>query len=316
MKIAVFDTSVGSLNTGDCIIMDAVNKEINLLFKEYMCIRIPTQSKISRLAYIALSKADYKFVGGTNLLSSNMLIRNQWKLDIVDSLFVGNITLMGVGWWQYQRYPDIYTRFLLRKVLSKDALHSVRDSHAVSMLTAIGIRNVLNTSCPTMWNLTEEHCALIPQRKAEDVIVTLTDYNRNPSLDIELLSILRRSYRSLYFWPQGIKDLDYMKSLGWLDKVIPINEGLKAYDNLLSSKYFDLDFIGTRLHAGIRALQNKKRTIIVGIDNRAIEKSKDFNLRVVKRNNLSTLNCELKKDFATEIKLPLEAIRKWKSQFS
>ena len=48
----------------------------------------------------------------------------------------------------------------------------------------------------------------------------------------------------------------------------------------------NIDYVGTRLHAGIRALQHKKRTIIIGIDNRAIEKAKDFNLTVIDRKNI------------------------------
>ena len=48
---------------------------------------------------------------------------------------------------------------------------------------------------------------------------------------------------------------------------------LEAFDNLLESE-IDLDYIGTRLHAGIRAIQKKRRSIIIGVDNRALEMQK------------------------------------------
>lgn len=89
---------------------------------------------------------------------------------------------------------------------------------------------------------------------------------------------------------------------------------LRAYENLLTSD--DMDFVGTRLHAGIKALQNKKRSIIIGVDNRAIEKQKDFNLTVISRDKLKEqLADKVNSNFSTEINIPTENIREWKTQF-
>ena len=76
-----------------------------------------------------------------------------------------------------------------------------------------------------------------------------------------------------------------------------------------------IDFVGTRLHAGVRALQNRRRTIILGIDNRAFEKAKDFNLTVCPRDDLDKLNELINSNLQTQINLPNENIARWKSQF-
>jgi len=83
----------------------------------------------------------------------------------------------------------------------------------------------------------------------------------------------------------------------------------------LSDKAISLDYVGTRLHAGIRALQKSRRTIIIGIDNRSLEKAKDFDITVVERKNLNGLKSRIKKPFTTRIKLPKKEIQRWKSQF-
>lgn len=315
MKIAFFDTSVGSLNAGDFIIMEAVRSVIDDLYDDYMPINIPTQSPISKLAYIGSETANLKYVGGTNLLSSNMLFRKQWKINLYDATRLKDLILVGVGWWQYQRTPDFYTKLVLRNVLSKGYLHSVRDSYTKLQLSKIGISNVLNTGCPTMWPLTTEHCRSIPKHKGENVVFTLTDYNRMPTFDSEILRLLKRSYSTVYFWPQGTSDLRYLQQLDMVSDVKIISEGVSAFDDLLSDTSQSLDFVGTRLHGGVRALQNKRRSIIIGIDNRAAEKAKDFNMKVVARSNTNELHKNIESAFETKIELPTEDIEKWKNQF-
>jgi polysaccharide pyruvyl transferase WcaK-like protein len=93
-----------------------------------------------------------------------------------------------------------------------------------------------------------------------------------------------------------------------------INPILEDYDNILASD--DIEYVGTRLHAGIRALQKKKRTIIVAVDHRALEKKKDFNLTVLDRNDVHLLEGMIDDTFKTEINLPLENIKAWKNQFN
>lgn len=314
-KILIFDTSVLSKNIGDFIIMDAVNRELKKLFEKDMFFYALTHDKVSKATYRLNKISDYSFIGGTNLLSSNMNKYNQWKINFFDSLFLKNIILMGVGWWQYQAPPNFYTKYLLKKVLHKDILHSVRDSQAEKMLHSIGINNVINTGCMTMWQLTKEHCSKIPTKKSENVVFTLTDYNMNILLDQELINILNKNYKNVYFWPQGIGDPEYIKSLKDIDGIEILGGNLNCYDTLLDNKDLSLDYVGTRLHAGIRALQKSRRTIILGIDNRAEEKKKDFNLKVLSRDDINKLEGVLINDFITEINIKEENINIWKNQF-
>lgn len=76
-----------------------------------------------------------------------------------------------------------------------------------------------------------------------------------------------------------------------------------------------VDFVGTRLHGGIRALQKNIRTIIIGVDNRALEKKKDFHLPVIDRNEIEDLEYLIQKDYKLDIKLPNDNINKFKKSF-
>jgi polysaccharide pyruvyl transferase WcaK-like protein len=314
MIVTLFDTSVCTENLGDFIIMDAVRDHIDEILPDAMVLHTLTHDKVSRPTYRMVSQSDFSFLGGTNILSSNMDKYNQWKINILDSFSLKNIVLMGVGWWQYQKNSNFYTRYLLKSVLHKKLLHSVRDSYAESMLRKSGFDNVINTACPTMWRLDKSHCSQIPKEKAENVVVTLTDYNKDKANDFSLVELLKSCYKEVYVWPQGSGDLAYINDLGIPSIATVLPPKLESYNQLLEN-YESLDFVGTRLHAGVRAMQKKRRTIILGIDNRAFEKAKDFNIKVCARDRLDDLKKLIQEDFTTEINLPTENIKRWKSQF-
>lgn len=242
----------------------------------------------------------------------NRLFR-QWDINIFNANNIGPCVLVGVGWWQYGDDPNYYTKKLYKKVLSHDLYHSVRDSYTEKQMKKMGFNNVINTGCPTMWNLTKEHCLKIPKVKSNDVVCTITDYNRDFTRDKKMFEILLDNYNNVYLWLQGTKDQEYFSKLNINNKKIKlIPPSLKAYDSILEK---DIDYVGTRLHAGIRALQKKKRTIIIAIDNRANEKQKDFNLKCISRNDVEDLGEVIKSNFYTEINIPIDNIKKWKSQF-
>ena len=223
---------------------------------------------------------------------------------------------MGVGWWQYQGHPNIYTKYLYKKVLSKNAIHSVRDSFTENMLKSIGITNVFNTGCPTIWGLDKDHCISIPRDKAENVVFTITDYKKDHRSDQKLIETLSNSYNDLYFWPQGSLDTSYLHDLCNTNNIFVLPPTLEAYDNLLKDKAMDIDFVGTRLHAGIRAMQFKRRSVIIAVDNRATEMGADFNIPVISRSEIDKIDTMLNSSWETAIKLPYENIDNWKKQFS
>jgi polysaccharide pyruvyl transferase WcaK-like protein len=309
--IAVFDTSICSPNLGDRIIMDSVVRVLEEIFDSALFINFQTHDTLGKVSYKYLSGTDLKIVGGTNLLSSNMNSYNQWKVTLLDSIYINDLILMGVGWWQYQKKPNWYTKVLYQKILSNKYFHSVRDNYTKKQLESIGINNVINTSCPTMWRLTEEHCTDIPRKKSDRVIVTFTEYSQNKDCDQKMFDILRNNYDEIYFWTQQPKDYEYMYQIGQ-DKVKYVNPSLGALDAALE---LEIDYVGTRLHAGIRALQHQKRGLILAVDNRAREIGKDTGLPTVDRDDFQGIKDWIHSKAETKISIPHENIQKWKKQF-
>jgi polysaccharide pyruvyl transferase WcaK-like protein len=179
-------------------------------------------------------------------------------------------------------------------------------------LLNLGFRAV-NTGCPTLWILTEDHCKKIPCKKADTVIFTLTDYCRNEEQDKALISILRKNYKKLYFWIQGRKDLEYLLQLSDATDIELISPNLKAYHRILSQG--NTDYVGTRLHAGIFAMRNFVRSIILIVDNRARDMKKDSNLIAIERDDIEKLDSLINSTIKTNIYLNKDSIDEFKSQF-
>lgn len=313
-QITLFDTSIATNNVGDEIIMDAVNVEVNQVFSKSRICRVASHDKIGIGALSLIRNSDFAIVGGSNILSSEMNKYKQWKLDLMDVYFIpSNVLLLGVGWRQYQQKTNFYTRKILKKILCSDLIHSVRDNYTKDKLIEIGIENVINTGCPTMWNLTPEHCSVIPLEKAKKVLFTLTDYSKDVLRDKFFIEQLLKNYESLWYWPQGRLDLQYLIELGYRSQINIVSPNLNAYNSFLNTN--DCDYIGTRLHGGIRALQKKHRTIILGIDNRAMEKKADFNLPVLDRLKIEEIDGMINRPLKMDIKLPSRDIDRWKFQF-
>lgn len=312
-RVTIFDTSICTENVGDEIIMDCVNSQLMDMFKRTMFLRVPTHEKITKISYMRMKKTKLGFVGGTNLLASNMRYPiNQWNIHIWNTKHLNDVILMGVGSQNYGDKINLYTKYLYRKALSSNYIHSVRDSYTETILRKMGINNVINTGCPTLWSLTEDHCNNIPTKKSKNVICTFTDYNKDYNRDKQLSEILFKNYDNVYCWIQGSSDYEYIKSIS--DKFILVDPHLEEYDKILASD-IDLDYVGTRLHAGIRAMQKGRRSIILSIDNRAREMGKDYNLNVIERHDIEMLDEYINKEFTTNVKLKLENINKWKNQF-
>lgn len=308
--IVLFDTGMNTLNAGDHIIMENCTTQLNSILDLRNAARISTHQIPDDDTMCA---GKYKILCGTNIMSCNMRRYGLWKLPRNLDNYYG-ITLMGVGFDSYNTKSDLYSRLLLRHMLSSQGIHSVRDSFSEKALKSMGIKNVLNTGCPTMWNLTPEHCATIPTQKASKVICTLTDYNRDEQNDKAMLDILLKNYDTVYFWLQGRDDLAYIRALGYADRVELVDSTLEAYDSVLAMN--DLDYVGTRLHAGIRALSMGHRSLVISIDNRAECISADTGLPVIRREDVPiALKDRISGDFVTTITLPQANIRKFKEQF-
>lgn len=240
--------------------------------------------------------------------------RRQWDLRKTDMFRIHDLVLLGVGWWQYQPEPNLYTKTLLKKILSTQVIHSVRDGYTEKMLKSAGIHNVLNTGCPTMWGLTPEKVNRVPTHKGKNVVTTLTKYMQDDELDKYLLDVLLANYENVYVWLQAIEDYNQLQRMGYGKRVQAIAPTLEAYNTLLKNE--EIDYIGTRLHGGIHALNNEKRILIIAVDNRAKEISKDTNLPVIDREKVKErLESMINGSWKTKTELPTDNINRWKAQF-
>lgn len=311
-----FDTSLGTENLGDYIIMHYCDRILDELLPEHEAIRIGTHLMPSAQQEQAASRVKYKFVCGTNLLTSH--IEHHWRWILPDGLrrkyHFRNAVLLGVGWGEYQDACSDYSRAVYRIMLNPCVQHAVRDQYTLEKLYQAGVRNVINTGCPTTWALTPEFCKEIPTRKADKVITTITDYRRDPARDNEMLAVLSRNYSQVYLWLQGSRDAEYLQSLDIPANLTVIPASLAAYEEVLQKG--GVDYVGTRLHAGIHALNHKIRSIILAVDNRAAEMGRDVNLPVIRRDDISKeLEQKILSDFATEIQINQNGIERFKAQF-
>jgi polysaccharide pyruvyl transferase WcaK-like protein len=312
-SVTVLDTSIASDNTGDQIIMDAVYDVLDETIPHVYLFRVLTHDFLGEVSRNIVRHSRLAIVGGTNILDSHVFSRNAlWKLRLIDAYDLRSVLLLGVGWRGYAGPASRITCAVLRRVLSPALQHSVRDSYTAGKLQAV-IPNVCNTACVTMWTLTPEWCAGLPRKRAAAVVTTLTFYNPDRTADTALLKLLVAKYRRVFFWPQQYEDQAYVGSLG-VSGVTNLRPNLRSYNAFLDNE--EVDFIGTRLHGGIRAMQKGHRALIIGIDNRATEIHRDTNLPVVQRQDLAAVEAWIDGEGATEISLPAPAIQAWKAQLA
>ena len=325
-NIALMNTSIFSFNKGDNIIMESAKEQLKEILEGNFVLEFPTHTPVFRVREMIrifgkkniirdrLERIDYKFVCGTNLLSKTMLSRfNSWNLTLAESKYLKGCIFLGVGASEQMGKFDKYTKKLLKNALSNEYIHSVRDEEAKKMLEDIGIK-AINTGCPSLWNLNKEHCKKIKSNKSKNVIFTLTDYKKDLELDQKLINILNRNYENVFFWIQGFDDYKYLMNFKNIEKIKLIGPSVEEYDKFLVEN--DCDFVGTRLHAGIKAMQRYRRAIIIIVDNRARSMKRDYNLNCIERDNIDEqLETYINEDFKTDIHLNISNIEKWKNQF-
>lgn len=312
-NIALLDTAMGSENAGDQIIMEACSSIISSLTSRSNLQRIPTH-------YYDPESEDVfnylKILCGTNIIYKHMKGQEQWALPKDLSNYCGTL-LFGVGMSDIgiDSRPSFYTKRFFKTILDKNLIHSVRDARTEAFFKSIGLQNVLNTSCPTTWFLTPDICKQIPVRRSKSVVTTITDYCFDPEADRFMLETLRAKYEKVYIWLQGSHDYDWcLQNLLDLSGFILVPGSLTDFDNILEQD--DIDYVGTRLHAGIRALTKKHRSLIISIDNRARSMAADINLPILERKDIKQLPRLIESEITADITLPNNNISLWKSQFS
>lgn len=323
MSILLFNPSMkdnaGTLNDnlGDIIISQAVSSELETLFPNESIISIASHSPPGKPEKQSIKSARHRIVGGTNLLSSDMRKSRQWLVPGRFMAFRFPAVLCGVGWHHYQEAVTRFTKTLLQCVLSRKGVHSVRDDYTRQKLLSSGICNVINTSCPTLWKLAGQKVRVNEQPRGESVLLMLTDYRRDPEADAFLVSCLCRYYKTIFFWPQGRDDFNYLSSLVSFNGInlVILNRTIEALDECLACSP-SLDYVGTRLHGGIRCLHAGKRTLILEVDNRTAEIAKETGLPALPRTDLVNIEKWVNTGWASEIHVDEAPIKQWRQQFS
>nr|BCB22808.1 polysaccharide pyruvyl transferase family protein [Erysipelothrix tonsillarum] len=324
-KNIIFDPSYGTLNMGDLIIVESALEELNPIICNDFNVRVSShvplyhfyQNFTRNIYKEPLKTAKRKFILGSNLLFKDFFLtrKRPWNIHFLTSKSITDVILVGVGSNGNNKRSSWYTKQLYKKILNKELSHSVRDHNTYDYVTNVLGLKAINTGCPTMWNLTKNHCLTIPTEKSNNAIFTLTDYARDKDRDIYMINTLLSLYKKVYFWPQGSEDANYLNELN-VDhtKINIISSNIIDYKNILCQG--DLDYVGSRLHGGIYALKNKIRTIIIAVDDRALNKKIDYNLPVIKREDIEENLVELiTNSRETDIRIDEEAINEWKAQF-
>lgn len=321
-NVVLFDPSIRSLNKGDEIIMRSAEAQIAHLLEGRYVIKSATHAPIvtfyqnthlnPRMRFY--DDAKYKFICGSSLIWKNMFKpRPTFNVNWFNCMPYKNSILLGCGIAQTESKLNFYTKELYSKILSKDYIHSVRDDEAADFIQSMGYK-AINTGCPTMWQFTEDFCSHIPTKKASKVVFTLTDFSKSPEPDQLLIDILKKEYETLYFWVQGAFDEEYFRTFNNIEGIHIVNPTLDAYSQLLSGG--DIDYVGTRLHAGMFALQHQVRTIIIVIDNRTRAMNEAYDLHVIERDAIGTeLANKINSVFPTNINICETRIKEWLRQF-
>jgi polysaccharide pyruvyl transferase WcaK-like protein len=320
MNISILDTTVASMNVGDDIIYNAIIKELSFILESSTYRKFPSRTIAfplfqqlfdKNIHFIKQSK--YIFLFGTNLLKTCMFhIINQWNINIFNYRPVKGTVLVGVGSEIGRVYLDFYTRFLYKNVLNRKIYHSVRDQQTKIILNKLGL-NAINTGCPTLWQLSNSFCKSIPTKKSDNVVFTL-HYGRKDFInDKKMINTLFKIYKNVYFFPQTPNDIEYLNTFKIEKQIITIPSNLNAYSKLLENT--DIDYVGVRLHGGIYAMNKKKRTVIILVDERMRNIHKSNNLNCIERENIDNLSDLLTSDIITNVYLDYDSINNWKKQF-
>lgn len=320
-NILVFDTSIGSGNKGDNIIMECTRKELAPLLDPNFEITLPTH--VSAFHWYQVLKNSYsyqmyancrlKFVGGSNIMVANLFTHYpQWNINIGNYYPAKGAILVGVGAGAgAEKGSNWYTRYIYQHMCSREYYHSARDERSKRYMESLGLK-AINTGCVTMWMLTPAYCSQIPTKKADKVVFTLTA-GCFDERDQQMLDILLANYQEVHFWPQGRSDYSCFEMLHNTEKVHVLQASKEAYDHYLT--YNDSDYVGTRLHGGVYAMRHKRRAIIIAIDERARAINENNHLNCIEKADMQHLDSMINGEFETKIVMDFEAIKRWKSQF-
>lgn len=312
MKTVVWlDPSLENVNAGDEIIAEAIESQGLSGLSE--AVRLTTHRYLRRNEVSLLRSADVVLVGGTNILRSNLWTSRQWPITPWQVHAMRHKTvLLGVGWWQYQGETKETTARTMRYLSHPTIPHSVRDLYTAQRLENMNIA-CLMTSCPTMWEIDGRSTASGVAGMAT-VATTITDYHFAAETDAQWLRILAQRFREVLVVGMGPGDKAALDTVS-----LPENIRWSGYgtEGLAQARSLTDLHVGTRLHAGVRWMQSDGRSLILAVDNRATEISRDTDLPVLDRADLDGIVRWLDGEApAVPVRIPRNPVEAWRSSWN
>ena len=113
-KIVRFDPTISTANQGDFIIRNACEHVLHDCFPVQLSVAVPVRDRLSKVSMKHVGSADFAFVCGTNLLSSDMRRQRMWNIRLRDAVMMrcgasprANCPRWVEGWKKLSRRPVI-----------------------------------------------------------------------------------------------------------------------------------------------------------------------------------------------------------------
>ncbi len=273
-RVGLLDPSRRTRNIGDHVIVESVLREVpelkaarRIASHDFPGLREAKGMRASRVLVFA----------GTNVLGPDMWRHRQFpSIGVLSLLMRRKTAYLGVGWGAPAEKFDTVTARLLRSSMLPGLPIGVRDTYTLERLRASDVPARF-IACPTTWSLPAE---LPSWDGITEVVTTVTDYRPDAEADNALLRELSRRFSRVIIWLQGANDGAYVKSLDLPQNVeVDAESTLEHLGSILDGK----GYLGTRLHGGIHALQQRRPTGIVAVDHRATSLGRDIGLPVTER---------------------------------
>lgn len=309
--IHLIDTSIGSDNIGDEIIVSEIRQHLMPIIADAYITTSAGHDGLGVYSRDLAAAADLVLLLGTNALRHQYRVGKKyiWYVSKEDIAAIeGKVVLFGVGANRDFEKVERRQHTFLNRVLSPNHVHAVRDETGANILKECGLKSV-NTSCPTLWSSPE--VTVNPSQRPDAVCFTLTKHKADP-LDQVMLDILLNTYKSVHFWPQQPRDLEYLGTLQGAEQVHVLPPNLQGYDAFLATT--DVDVTGTRLHGTIRGLHHGRRALAITIDNRARDIGEEVGLPTLARKDIARLADTMNGALGAALKLPQANIARFLDQ--
>ena len=265
-SLLIADPSVGSINVGDEIIRQAALTELATMFPERRLLAVPTQTPLGPRGRRLLDGVGAALVTGTNILGLERWRTRSWRIGLGDLAAArGRYLSFGCGAFSYRATASRVSRRFLTHLLARGP-HAVRDENTAEFLRSIGFESVFTTGCPTLWRLDQTRMDDAWRRGPTREVVFAFNSNKQSERSLgRTLEVLDRVYERVHVWNQRPVDVLPGSVTSERRRVIPPR--LVELDRALEGR----DYVGARLHAGVRALSAGSRAMIIAVDNRAAE---------------------------------------------